>query len=98
MTAEKLPGTIELPAPSAELVLIRVMVCAYLATAHERPKRRGRAFVREAARLLNSEDSVTLLLPGRSVGHHAGVTEAGRRAIAHFKQLLPTMLAALPPE
>lgn len=86
----------ELPAPSAELVLIRVMVCSYLATSGERPKRRGAAFLSEAARLLENEDTVALLLPIRPASQHAELARARRRAVTLFRQLLPTFVASLP--
>lgn len=85
----------ELPPPSAELVLIRVFVTAYLATT---TPRRANAFLREAARLLESEESVALLLPIRGASQYAQVAMARRSAVALFRQLMPTFVACLPGE
>lgn len=87
-----------LPAPSAELVLIRVFVTSYLATAHERPKKRAEAFLSEAARLLESESSVALLLPMRPPSQHSELSKARRQAVTLFRQLVPTFVASLPGE
>ncbi len=81
-----------LPAPSAELVLIRVMVSAYLATA---PRRRSEAFLRQAAKLLENEEAVSLLLPMRPPAQQAELSRARREAVAMFRQLLPVLIASV---
>jgi hypothetical protein len=88
----------ELPPPSPELVLMRVFVAAYIATAHERPKRRGRAFLRRAVRLLEQEDSIALLSPIRPSSQHVAVAKARRGAVSMFREYRPFFLAMLPPE
>lgn len=93
-----MPDTVELPPPSAELVLIRVFVTSYLATAHERPKRRAEAFLSEAARLLKSESTVALLLPIRPAAQHSELTRVRKEAVALFSHLLPLFVASLPGE
>lgn len=87
-----------LPEPSAELVLIRVAVEAYLATAHLKPRLRARAFLDVASRTLADEESVALLFPIRPKRDHASVSQARREAIAMFRQFLPTFVARLPRE
>lgn len=85
-----------LPPPSAEMVLIRVFVTSYLATAHERPRKRADAFLAEAARLLENEHTVALLLPIRGAEAHRQLSSARRQAMALFRQLVPTFVASLP--
>lgn len=87
-----------LPTPSAELVLIRVFVTAYLATAHTRPRKRADAFLTEASRLLESERTVALLLPIRPADQHAELSRARKQAVGLFRQLVPTFIASLPGE
>lgn len=98
MSSDRKPEAEELPAPSAELVLIRVFVTSYLATAHERPRKRAEAFLSEAARLLESESSVALLLPIRPPSQHAELARVRREAVTLFRQLVPTFVASLPGE
>lgn len=93
--ADPLP---ELPAPSAEMVLIRVFVQSYLATAHVKPRLRARAFLDAAARSLADEESIATLLPIRPARDHAAVAEARKQAIGIFRQLMPAFVAKLPSE
>lgn len=88
----------ELPSPSAELVLIRVFVSAYLRTAHEKPRRRAPALLEHAARLLDNEESVALLLPIRPPAMRAELSRARRQALTMFRQLLPSLIASVPPQ
>lgn len=87
-----------LPPPSAELVLIRVFVEAYLATAHEKPRRRARAFLDASASILQNEETVALVTPIRPAAEHAKVTEARKQAAEMFRRLRPIFLAKLPPD
>jgi hypothetical protein len=98
MIAEQTDEVAGLPPPSPELVLIRVFVQAYLATAHEKPRRRARAFLDAATRTLADEESVSLLLPYRPSTERAAVNLARRRAVALFRALTPSLVAKLPPE
>lgn len=84
----------DLPAPSAEIVLIRVFVQAYLATTS---RRRADAFLQHAAGILEDEESVSLLLPIRPSWQHGAVARARRGAVAIFRQVLPALIASLPP-
>lgn len=86
----------DLPAASPELVLIRVFVQAYIATAHEKPRRRARAFLHRASTILADEESVSMLLPIRPAAAHAEVSRARRQALAMFRQLVPALTAELP--
>lgn len=88
----------DLPAPSPELVLVRVCVEAYLATAHVKPRQRARAFLRVASTILADEESVALTFPIRPSADARAVTEARRQAIAVFRQYIPVFMARLPDE
>lgn len=92
LSSERETEAERLPAPSAELVLIRVMVSAYLATA---PRRRAEAFLRHAATLLENEESVSLLLPIRPPTQHSALSKARRQAVAMFRELLPALVASM---
>lgn len=93
MEPEKQPlDAEELPAPSAELVLLRVLVQAHLATA---PRRRGEAFLRVVSEILSTEERVTLLFPTRPKSQQSAVTDARRKAMAQFRQLLPAFISSL---
>lgn len=88
----------DLPAPSAELVLIRVFVESYLATAHRKPRERARSFMTVAAGILADEESVSLVFPIRPAPDQGAATRARRQALVMFRQLLPTLLARIPHE
>lgn len=87
-----------LPPPDPTLVLIRVFVEAYLATAHLKPRARARAFLDVATNALATEESVALVFPIRPTSEHARVSLARRQAVALFRQYLPVFIARLPPE
>ena len=84
----------EMPAPSAELILIRVFVEAFLATST--PKR-ARAFMSVATSILADEESVSLAFPIRPTQRQPQLTRARRGAVGLYKQLLPTLMARVPP-
>lgn len=87
------------PSPvTAERVLLRVFVQAYLATAHEKPQRRARAFLRRASSLLSDEESLAVVLPIRAKATDREISSARRDALAIYEQLEPFFVAALPPE
>lgn len=88
----------ELPCPSAELVLIRVMVTAFLKTAHMKPRSRAREFVRIASDLLADEESAALVFPIRPASQQQHAARARRQAVAMYRQYLPVFMAALPHE
>lgn len=83
----------ELPAPSAELVLLRTGAQAVVRTFG---KRKGERFIREWAALLASEESVRMLFPARAPSDREAVTLAQRRALAWFRQVAPVLIATLP--
>lgn len=80
------------PAPSAEMVLLRLFVQSYLATA---PRRRAEAFLRHATKLLETEEGLSLLLPIRPQMHDAARSEARQEAVIMFRQLLPALVASM---
>lgn len=93
MSVSPLPVA-ELPAPSAELVLIRVLTSAYLATCHVKPHRRAKAFLRAATKMLASEESASAILPIRPNTQLNAVAVARRQAVALFRQYIPMFTAA----
>jgi hypothetical protein len=88
----------DMPAPDVSLVLMRVFLEAHLATAHEKPARRARAFLSMAARSLADEESIATVMPIRPSSEHAAQAEARRQAIAWARQMMPVFLARLPKE
>lgn len=96
MSADREVLADELPAASPELVLVRVAIEAYLASAHLKPRDRARAFVKTATSILADEESVALAFPIRPATHHEATAKARRGAIALWKHLLPTFMARLP--
>jgi hypothetical protein len=97
LKAESAPDG-DLPDPSAELVLIRVAIEAYLSTAHVKPRNRARTFFDAASRILADEESVAALFPIRPAPKHSAVRKARRQAVAMWDAFVPTFLARLPPE
>lgn len=85
----------DLPPPSPELVLIRIFVESYLATV---PRKRAMAFMKQASEILATEESMALLFPIRPQSDHASIARARRQALAMYRQLMPTLLARMPPE
>lgn len=83
-----------LPPPSAELVLIRVFVEAFLETA---PPKQARSFMRVATGILADEESLALAFPIRPTARQPEITKARRGAVAMYRQLLPTLMARVPP-
>lgn len=98
MSPETVPKAEELPAPSAEMVLIRVAIESYLATAHMKPRERSRAFFDKASSILADEESVALLFPIRPASGHSSVSRARREAVAIWQAFAPTFLARIPRE
>jgi hypothetical protein len=92
---KSLAETPELPAPSAELVLLRTGAQAVIRTLG---RKKGEKFLREWTALLADEDSVSLLFPARGASERASVYVAQRQALAWMRQAMPTLLATIPPE
>lgn len=84
-----------LPLPTAELVLLRVLAQAYLATVS---RRRAEAFLRRASELLADEASVAALFPIRPREGVTALNKARREAVGVFRVLLPAFVAAVPRE
>jgi hypothetical protein len=85
---------VDLPPPSAELVLIRTFVAAYLATCHLKPGRRAKAFIRAAADMLESEESMSHINAIRSSPAERQCAITRRQAVAMFRRYVPTFVAA----
>lgn len=83
----------ELPAPSAELVLYRVTMQAFL---RNMKRKDADEFLRELCETLASEDAVSQVIPLRGPGRYSDVQRARRGAVAIFRQYLPIFLSALP--
>lgn len=79
-----------MPAPSAEIVLMRVAISAYLET---NSKKKGDAFLRSMAEILRDEESLSAIVPIRPAVNAKDVAHARRGAIALFRALLPTFVA-----
>ena len=84
----------ELPEPSAEAVLIRVSISAFLEVIG---RKRGSEFLKIMAEALASEERLSEILPIRPASDHEAVQKARRRALALFRAQLPVYLAKIPP-
>lgn len=82
----------DLPAPSAELVLWRVAVEAFLDTM---PRKKGEAFLIRMGELLASEEAVSNILPIRPDSETEMVQAARVQAVAMFRQYLRVFMARL---
>jgi hypothetical protein len=83
----------ELPPPSAELVLWRVSVEAYLACAG---KKRSERFLQLMAEKLANEENLSQVFQIRPTEDAIRVRRARREAVAMFERYLPIFLARLP--
>jgi hypothetical protein len=72
-----------------------VFVQSYLATVS---KRRGDAFLRHAADLLATEESLSGIMPIRPPAAHGSVSKARKQALAVFRAYLPVLIASVPKE
>jgi hypothetical protein len=82
----------DLPFPEWLGVVVRVAISAHLATC--KPKQ-AQAFLHEMARILSSEEAVADLMPERPARHHAALARERRRAMAWFRQNMPSFLARM---
>lgn len=82
-----------LPAPSAEIVLLRVFAEAFLTVM---PRRKAERFLRVVSEIMATEESVSLVLPIRPASQSGEIRRARREAMSLYKQLLPTFVARLP--
>jgi len=87
----------EMPAPSAELVLMRVLFESFLASADMPKGRRALTSIRIASEILASEESLALVFPIRPQSADAATSVARRQALAWFRQMAPVFLARVPP-
>jgi hypothetical protein len=84
-----------LPKATAELVLIRTQTQALTKVLG---RKKSEKFMREWVALLATEETVRLLLPIRSPQDRETVSKVQREACAWVRQVLPTLIASLPPE
>lgn len=84
----------EMPEPSAELTLIRVLVEAHLATCS---RKKGERFLRLTAEKLADEESLSAVIPFSGASQHSGVRTARRQAAEVYRRLLPLFIARLSP-
>lgn len=82
-----------LPPPSAELVLLRVAIEAFIATA---PRKRSERFLKLMAQTLAREENLSGLFHIRPMSDRAAVQRARRQASAMFEAYLPVWLAGIP--
>jgi hypothetical protein len=75
------------------LVLLRVFVESYLATA---PRKKGEKFLRMAGEALAEEELLASVFQIRPSRQHAAVRRARKEAAAIFERYLPVWLARLP--
>lgn len=85
----------DLPPPSAELVLWRVSVEAFIASAG---RKRSERFLRLMAEKLANEENLSQVFHIRPSADALRVQRARREAAAMFERFLPVFLARLPPE
>lgn len=90
-----LPELEEMTAITGDFVLLRALACAYVETAHLRPRKRGPAFVEAAARHLSTEGAIAALVPIRGASKHAELLRAEKEATNKFDVLLPVLVAAM---
>lgn len=95
MNAERQEEAGELPSPAAALTVVRTgaqALCVALG------RRKAEKFLREWARIASSEDSIRLMFPIRPMEERGAQVVAQREALAWLRQVLPVLLATLPPE
>lgn len=84
--------SVELPPPSPELVLWRVLTEAMV---EELGRKRGERLLRTIARKLSSEESLSEVMRIRPASDDAAVAHARRQAMAFFRQTLPRLMGGL---
>lgn len=85
----------DMTAITGDFVLLRALACAYVETAHMRPRKRGPAFVEAAARHLSTEGAIASLVPIRGASKHAELLKAEKDATVRFDMMLPALVAAM---
>jgi hypothetical protein len=88
-----LPET--LPPTSPELAAMRMLTQAFVRSVG---RRRAERYVRELATLIDTEESVRLLMPVRPKEQRAAQAVAQQEAVAWLRQVLPVLMASIPPE
>ena len=83
------------PEPSAELILLRVCIEAFLAT---QSRKRGERFLHTVAERLAAEANLAAVFHIRTSGQSPTYRQARTKATQLFEQCLPVLLASLPEE
>jgi hypothetical protein len=92
---ERVEPEARLPAPSAELEVLRKFMQAVIRAT---PKRRAERLIRELATIVANEESVRVLLPNRTSSQRRAQTDAQDQAAQWIRQELPMLLSSLPPD
>lgn len=83
----------ELPTPSAELVLSRVIVEAWLRTV---TRKEGAAFLQNLAGVIGDSEEMAAVVPILRTEAGRAKARAEREALAALRQMLPVFIATLP--
>lgn len=82
----------DVPVPTAEMILLRVCISAYLA---DLPKSKAQRYLQRVAEALANEEAMSSVVPIRPSPQQAQLDRARRRAIALFRMCLPIFLACM---
>lgn len=88
-------NAVDIPGPSAEMVLFRVFMQAFL---QEVSRKRGERVIRAMAERLAREQSLSTILPIRPHAQTEAVRRARQGAAIIFEAYVPHLMDALPPE
>lgn len=83
----------EQPAPSASLIVSRVIVEAWLRSVD---RKTGAAFLENLACVLADQEEMASVVPIRRTERGAAAARAEREALAALRQMLPVFIATLP--
>jgi hypothetical protein len=93
MPERALRPPVELPPPSAELILWRASMQAFIAVSG---RKRGERFLRTVAEKLALEDNLSSVFQIRPTSETGAVQKARREAAEIYERYLPILLAQLP--
>lgn len=82
----------ELPLPSAEIILWRVSIQAFIAVSG---RRKAERFLRAMSEQLADENALTSVLPIQPSPHDAAIRRARREAAEAFSRYLPMFVAQM---
>lgn len=96
MSVKRIPGAACLTPTGEELALLfETAIAAHVMTAHEKPRRRGRAFLETLERLLVERTAIEPLWPARPAKDRAADTMVARRAADLYRQMRPNIVEKL---